>query len=178
MLPFSILQGDKKLTIFIVMYITKSDYVLWRECPHNAWVKKWKPDIYNKSPLSEFEMHLIESGNMVEQTARGRFPDGILVDSRGEESLKKTHELLKGKSKTIFQASFSDGKLFAAVDVLKQGENGELSIYEIKASNSSKLETEGDSEDDNDSDEVVNLKDPVALEKYKKELLKDHHLYY
>ncbi|MFZ2522741.1 MAG: DUF2779 domain-containing protein [Minisyncoccia bacterium] len=159
------------------MLITKSDYVLWRECPHNAWVKKWKPEIYNKSPLSEFEKHLIEAGNMVEEEARKRFPDGILIQSRGEESLHKTEELLKANSKILFQSSFSDGKLFAAVDILKQGEKGELYIYEVKASNSSKLEESEDEESDDKGDSIVDFRDAKAVEKYKKELLKDHHLY-
>ena len=70
--------------------ISKSDYVLWRECPHNAWIKKWKPDIYYSLPLSEFEQHLIDAGNMVEEKARERFPNGILVEGRGEDSLNKT----------------------------------------------------------------------------------------
>jgi hypothetical protein len=158
--------------------ISKSDYVLWRDCPHNAWMKKWKPEIYNDSPLSEFELHLIKSGNMVEETARQRFPEGVLVEGRGEESLKKTQELLESKTETIFQAAFSDGVLFAAVDILKQGTNGELFLYEVKASNSSKLkEFEEEEESDNDGDEVVDFMDPKAIEKHKKEMLKDHHLY-
>jgi len=156
--------------------ITKSDYVLWRECPHNAWMKIWKPEIYKASPLSEFELHLVESGNMVELEARKRFPDGIFIETRGEESLKKTQELLKIKTKTLFQASFSDGTLFAAIDILKQGDNGELYIYEVKASNSSKLEG-GDEETDNEGDEVVDFKDIKAVEKHKKEMFKDHHLF-
>jgi hypothetical protein len=159
----------------LFMLITKSDYVVWRDCPHNIWVKKWRPDVYNASPLSEFEMHLIESGNMVEETARGRFPGAVLVEEKGEEALNKTKDLLSTGTKTLFQASFSDGTLFAAVDVLKQGEKGELSLYEIKASNSSKFESEAESGDE--GDEVVDTRDTFALEKYKKAILKDHHLY-
>ncbi len=158
------------------MVITKSDYVLWRECPHNSWVKKWKPDLYHSSPLSDFEKHLINSGNMVEETARLRFPEGVLIKSKGDEALSKTQEFLKSDSGTIFQASFSDGTLFAAVDILKHTGSKGMQLYEVKASNSSKTESEED-EINNDGDEVVNKLDPKALEKYKKELLKDHHLY-
>ena len=156
--------------------ISKSDYVLWRDCPHNAWMKRWKPEIYNSSPLSDFELHLIDSGNMVEEMARMRFPEGVLIKEKGDESLKKTQELLKSKTETIFQASFSDNTLFAAVDILIQGDKGELYLYEVKASNSSKLE---DIEDDldNSGDEIVDFKDAKAIEKYKKEMLKDHHLF-
>ena len=92
--------------------ITKSDYILWRDCPHNAWMKKWKPEIYNDNPLSEFELHLIESGNMVEEMARKRFPDGILVEGRGEESIKKTQELLKTKEPGLYPEGVVSGNFF------------------------------------------------------------------
>lgn len=158
--------------------ITKSDYVLWRDCPHNAWMKKWKLEIYNSSPLSEFELHLIESGNMVEEMARKRFSDGVLIEERGEESLKKTQELLSLNTETLFQASFSDGTLFAAVDILKQDEKGGLFLYEVKASNSSKKEEYDNEEElDNDGDDIVDFKDIKAVEKHRKEMLKDHHLF-
>lgn len=157
--------------------LSKSDYTLFRECQHNAWVKKWKPDVYYASPLSEFEMHLIESGNMVEETARKRFPEGILIEERGEKSLDKTEQLFKNAG-TFFQASFSDGTLFAATDILKRDEKGSLYIYEVKASNSSKLDNDSEeSELNNEGDEIVNFTDTFAKEKYKKEILKDHHLY-
>ena len=158
-------------------FLSKSDYVLYRECPHNAWVKKWKPDVYYASPLSDFEMHLITAGNMVEEKARERFSGGVLIETSGEESLDETKELLKNTTEIIYQASFSDGTLFAAVDILKQNENGELSIYEVKASSVSKLNQFETDDNTDEEDEVVDFKDQKALEKYKKKLLKDHHLY-
>ena len=149
------------------MIITKSDYVLWRECPHNAWMKKWKPEIYFALPLSDFEKHLVEAGNSVEKKARERFPGGVLVESRGDESLKQTKELLKDHTETLFQASFSDGILFAAVDILKRGKNGELSLYEVKASSSSKLEQETEDESDDGFDEWLE-------EERRKHMVRDH----
>ncbi|MDP3980633.1 MAG: DUF2779 domain-containing protein [Chlamydiota bacterium] len=115
---------------------------------------------------------------MVEETARQRFSEGVLIEGRGKESLDQTTNLLKLGTKTLFQASFSDGKLFAAVDILKQEKEGEMQLYEVKASNASKTEgEEGDVEVNNDGDNVVNARDPKALEKYKNDLLKDHHLF-
>ena len=141
-------------------------------------MKKWKPEIYYDLPLSEFDQHLIETGNQVEEKAREFFGDGILIDGRDETDISKTRELLKSKTPLIFQACFSDGTLFAAVDILKQGKDGELYIYEVKASNSSKSDSYGSEEDDNtEGDVVVDFKDPKAVEKYRKELLKDPHLF-
>jgi len=96
--------------------LSKTDYMVWRDCPHNAWMKKWKPDIYYALPLSEFDKSLITSGNQVEEKAREFFGDGILIEGRDEESLERTKELLENKRDMLFQACFSDGTLFAAVD--------------------------------------------------------------
>jgi hypothetical protein len=155
------------------LVISKSDYVLWRECSHNVWMKKWKPKIYYNSPLSEFEKHLIESGNMVEEIARQRFGEGELIEGRGIEEIEKTKKLIESGKGIIYQAAFSDGQLFAAVDVLKISGNT-IQIYEVKASNASKLEGE---DEESDSDEVVDLNDAKALEKYKRNLYKDPHFY-
>ncbi len=158
--------------------ISKTDYLVWRECPHNSWMKKWKSDIYYSLPLSDFDKNLIETGNQVENKARELelFNGGVLIEERDEQALNKTKELLKAKTKTLFQACFSDGSLFAAVDVLKQSDDGKIYIYEVKASNASKLDNEyGDGEEEGDV--VVDFRDDKAVEKYKKNLLKDPHLY-
>ena len=159
--------------------ISKTDYLVWRDCMHNAWMKKWKPDIYYALPLSEFDQHLIATGNQVEEKAREYFGNGILVEGRDEQALKKTKEFLKAKTEMLFQACFSDGTLFAAVDILKQGNDGELYLYEVKASNASKLSEDYGGEDGelNEGDVIVDFRDTKAVEKYNKKLLKDPHLF-
>lgn len=59
--------------------IAKTDYVLWRECPQNAWLKLHRPDIYYATELTEFEQSLIDAEIEVEVVARRLFPDGTLV---------------------------------------------------------------------------------------------------
>ena len=105
--------------------LSKTDYMVWKECPHNAWMKKWEPDIYYALPPSEFDKSLITAGNQVEEKAREFFGEGILIEGRDEQSLNRTKELLQNKKDMLFQACFSDGTLFAAVDILKQS-NPEL----------------------------------------------------
>lgn len=157
--------------------LSKTDYMVWRECPHNAWMKKWKPDIYYALPPSEFDKSLITAGNQVEEKAREFFGKGVLVEGRDEQSLNRTKELLQNKTDMLFQACFSDGTLFAAVDILKQGSNGDLSIYEVKASSTSKMEEDYGEEEESEADTMVDFKDLKAVTKYKKKLLKDPHLF-
>lgn len=160
------------------MYITKSDYILWRECPDsNVWLKKCRPEIYKSKPLSDFEKHLIEGEYGWEKEARKRFPGGILIANRGQKALDEHKNFSKNTSNTLFQAAFSDGPLFAAVDILKQDQEGNLSIYEVKASNAAKLDFLDGDNSDNEGDAVVDLLNPKEVEKYKKKLFKDLHFF-
>ncbi len=116
--------------------LSKTDYILYRECPKNTWYKIHKPDIYYKEELSEFEKHIIETGNEVELVARQVFEDGILIEGRGEEAQKLTQELIAQKKPTLFQPVFVKDNMMAAVDVLKyDAETDSYRILEIKASN-------------------------------------------
>ena len=116
--------------------LSKTDYILFRECPKNVWYKIHKPDIYFQSELSDFEKHLIGTGNEVELVARQTFPDGVLIDSRDEAAQKLTKEYIAKKQPVLFQPVFLKDNFLAAVDVLKfNPETGSYDIYEIKASN-------------------------------------------
>ncbi len=46
--------------------ISKTDYVLWRECARNAWLRLYRPDIYYATELTEFEQSIIDAGIEVE----------------------------------------------------------------------------------------------------------------
>ena len=74
--------------------LTKTDFILYRECPNNVWVKKYKPDEYTKFEVSDFEKSLAVMGNEVEELARGMFPTGFLVERRSEGAQELTKNLL------------------------------------------------------------------------------------
>jgi len=125
------LTDKKKITL------SKTNYILYRDCPKNSWLKIHKPDIYFKSELSEFEKSIIETGNEVELVARQIFPTGILVEGRDEESQKITADYILQKQPTLFQAVFGIEGFLAATDILKYHQDTDsYSIYEVKASNS------------------------------------------
>jgi len=116
--------------------LSKTDYILFRECPKNVWYKIHKPDIYFQSELSDFEKHIIETGNEVELVARQIFPDGVLIEGRDEAAQKLTQECITKRQSVIFQPVFLKDNFLAAVDVLKYNkETDGYNIYEIKASN-------------------------------------------
>lgn len=115
--------------------LTKTDFILYRDCPNNVWVKWHMPEEYNKFEISEFEKSLGIMGIEVENLARQRFPGGYLIEKRGEGAQKLTKELIDQKTPVIFQAVFSTDKFQAAADVLKWNEDAKAyDIYEIKMS--------------------------------------------
>ena len=116
-------------------FISKTDYILWRDCPKNAWLRIHRPEIYYAKELTEFEQSVIDMGIEVEAVARGLFPEGVLVPGTREEARESTARYLATRTATLFQAVFEREQLLAAVDVLEpNGDPREYSIFEIKSS--------------------------------------------
>lgn len=114
--------------------ISKTDYLLFRECPKNAWLKIHKPEVYQKAQLSEFEKAIIETGNEVELTARQLFPSGVLIEGRDAASQEATKQYLSEKKEVLFQPIFVKNGFLAAVDILQYHPGQDAySIYEVKS---------------------------------------------
>jgi hypothetical protein len=86
--------------------LTKTDYILYRECPNNVWVKRNRPDEYAKFEVSEFEQALAEMGNDVEELARGMFPAGFLVERRSEGAQELTKQLIAERAPCHISGNF------------------------------------------------------------------------
>ncbi|MCX6715701.1 MAG: DUF2779 domain-containing protein [Candidatus Taylorbacteria bacterium] len=116
--------------------VSKTDFLLYLECPKNAWLKKHKPKVFYASELSEFEKAIIETGNEVELAARQLFPTGVLIDGRDESARQQTAQFIAAHEQTIFQPVFMKDGFLAAVDILQYDSTTDsYSIIEIKASN-------------------------------------------
>jgi len=125
--------------------ISKTDYMLWRECPKNAWLKIHKPEIYYASELTEFDRSIIENGLEVEKVARSLYPNGFLIVGREEEAQHTTRNLLAAKTPTLFQPIFERDGFVAAIDELEyDSETGSYTIREIKSSTRPKDEHQYD----------------------------------
>lgn len=118
------------------MVLSKTDYILFRECPKNVWYKIHQPDVYYKEELSDFEKHIIETGNEVELVARKLYPGAVLVEGRDEAAQQLTQKLIDKRQAVIFQPVFVRDGFMAAVDILEySSESKSFNITEIKASN-------------------------------------------
>lgn len=88
------------------MSLSKTNYIIWRDCHKNAWLKVHKPEVYYAHELSEFEKQIIETGNEVDLLARELFPTGE------------------------YQKEFENNGFLAITDILADG-----NLYEVKATN-------------------------------------------
>lgn len=116
--------------------LSKTDYILYRECPKNVWYKIHKTDVYSQSELSEFEKSIMETGNEVELVARKLFPSGVLIERRDEEGQKATQNYIAKHQEILFQPIFVKDNFLAAIDILKfKPETGSYAVYEVKSTN-------------------------------------------
>jgi len=119
--------------------ISKTIFIDSRNCAKNTWLKLHKPELLENFELSEFEKQLIEQGNEVELYARGLFPNGVEVISKGENACLETRKLMEVKTPAIFQATFIADGFIARNDVLVyEPKNDCWDLYEIKGTNSLK----------------------------------------
>ena len=97
------------------MKLSKTDFLIFKQCQKNAWLKIHKPEIYSKKPLSSSELNIIETGNLIDELARQLFPGGVLVESREDE--KYTKKLLEEKTEVIYQPVFISENYTVASDI-------------------------------------------------------------
>ena len=116
------------------MKLSKTNYLVYRDCAHNAWVKVHRPEVYHAGPLSVFEQAIIETGNDVDVRARDLFPGGVLI-RRGDAA--GTAELVAARTPVLYQPVFETGRYTTACDILVwNGTHGAYDLYEVKASTS------------------------------------------
>mgnify|MGYP001619809360 CR=1 FL=1 len=117
------------------MKLTKTNYIISRECGKNAWIKIHKPEIYKTNPPSQFDLAIIEIGNEVDILARSLFPGGVLLPDR--DASAETARLVAKKTPILYQPVFETEKYKTACDIMVwNAEAKGYDLYEVKASNS------------------------------------------
>ncbi len=112
------------------MQINKTDFMTFRDCASDFWMKKHKPKLFVDIQSSDFDRQLMAQGYEVERLAQKLFQDGIDA-SQFDNNVILT--LLGIQGTVLFQPTFIAGNLQARVDILKVTDDG-LHIYEVKAS--------------------------------------------
>ena len=114
------------------MYLTKSDFIVARDCPTKLFYKKQKyPSSSADDELMEF---LVDGGYMVETMARLLHPRGQQMVQGGDpqKAFEATCEALMSGNVTLFEATVLHDHLLARVDIL-QREGSVLNLIEVKS---------------------------------------------
>jgi len=112
--------------------LSKTNYLVWRDCPHSAWIKQNRPDVYNANPPSAFEQGLFDTGNEVDELARELFPNGVLV-ARGDAA--GTKNLINARAPVLYQPVLETRRFTTACDILVWDEGAQAyDLYEVKSS--------------------------------------------
>jgi hypothetical protein len=118
------------------MKLSKTNFLTCLDCGKNAWLKIHRPEIYKQKKLSSFELNIIDTGNQIDELARGLFPGGVLVESR--DDAEGTKKLIDAKTSVIYQPVFATEKYLAVLDILVFNADANVyDLYEVKSSTSS-----------------------------------------
>jgi hypothetical protein len=116
------------------MKLSKTNFMAWRDCRHDAWMKIHQPAIYNAVPLSDFDQSIIDGGNEVDMLAREVFPGGVAVPRK---AAAETAALVAARTAVLYQPVFETEQFTTACDILVwNGESGAYDLYEVKGSTS------------------------------------------
>lgn len=117
----------------MIKLVSKTNFITCLDCAKNAWIKIHKPEIYGEYPLSSFDLNIIDTGNQIDELARGLFPNGVLVENRDDSELTK--KLMADKTPAIYQPVFATDKFITACDIFVWNLATELyDLYEVKSS--------------------------------------------
>lgn len=114
--------------------LSKSKFQAGRQCHKLLWWKVHEPDAPELTPSPE-QQRLFDRGTDVGDRARDEVPGGVLIERDGGigAMLEATRVAVERGVTAIYEASFSAGGVFAAVDILERDGDG-WRIIEVKSS--------------------------------------------
>ena len=114
-----------------MLYLTKTDFILYLQCPKSLWLQKHKPKVYQQyKKASDFSQKIAQDGYEVEKYVQKLFSGGTLPPN------SDAAEVL-----VLFQATFhTDEGMSIRIDVLERNTDGTYNLYEVKSSTKIKEE--------------------------------------
>jgi predicted RecB family nuclease len=123
------------------MLLTKTRFLSGLQCHKRLWLETNQPQL--KMGLSPVEEARIATGKRMDELARKRFPQGILLDissSEVDNTVWTTQEVIShGEIKAIFQPTFRHENILVRNDILERTPVG-WNLIEVKSTGSLKDE--------------------------------------
>lgn len=121
--------------------LSKSRFTAGLQCHKLLWWRVHEPDAPELVPDAA-QQAIFDQGMRVGEVARTYVPAGELVDlphNAFAERVSLTRELLTRRARAIYEATFSAGDVYAAVDILERA-GDRFNLIEVKSSTALKEE--------------------------------------
>src|SRR5512135_327237 len=121
--------------------LSKSRFTAGLQCHKQLWWRVHEPDAPELVP-DPAQQAIFDQGTRVGEVARTYVPGGELVDLPHDAFAKRiarTRELLFYRVPAIYEATFTGGDVYAAVDILER-EGGRFHLIEVKSTTKLKPE--------------------------------------
>lgn len=120
--------------------LSKSRFTAGFQCTKLLWWKVHEPDAKELQPGIVLQDRF-DQGRQVGKIARTLFPGGVLIDGdhRDPARAERTREAIAGGAPAVFEATFIEGGVYVAVDVLLREGDGWV-VIEVKSSSEQKDE--------------------------------------
>lgn len=120
--------------------LSKSRFVAGWQCHKQLWLRVHEKD----APELQIDVVLqdrFDQGAEVGVLARREFPGGVLIDLPSDHPDRAgfTRKILTENPPAVFEATFVEGQVYAAVDILERTESG-YTLIEVKSSTKEKDE--------------------------------------
>lgn len=116
------------------MRLSKSTFLAWQKCPHNAWYRVNDRALFDAFVDPKAEA-LFAVGNEIDALARQTFPGGLLL---GRGKTGETRAAIERREPVIFQGEFIIDSCVVLCDVLVWNAEAEAyDLIEVKSSTSS-----------------------------------------
>jgi hypothetical protein len=121
--------------------LSKSKFVSGCQCSKKLFFDVFRDDL--KTPVSEQQQALYDTGHLVGSLAQQVYPggsdatQGLNGNDKWAIAIQRTNDWIKGGLTTIYEAAFSSPGVFAALDILHHHQ-GERYAIEVKSSTSVK----------------------------------------
>lgn len=121
--------------------LSKSRFTAGLQCHRQLWWRVHEPDAIELTPDPQTQA-IFDQGTNVGELARTYVPGGTLIDfpyDQMQAKVEATTTALAGGAPVIYEASFSEGRVFVAVDILERLRGG-FRLIEVKSSTGAKPE--------------------------------------
>jgi len=125
--------------------LSKSRFMAGLQCHKYLWLRVHEPAAQELVP-DETRQALFETGSRVGEVAQTFVPGGVLIEKPYEDfqrAIRETKTAIQGSVGAVYEASFSAGGVFVAVDILKRADGG-WNLIEVKSTTGTKPEHEPD----------------------------------